>query len=159
MGHGRREVRKMEPNRNKKKGAYCPPPCEECGAVVGLENPGCKGCQRRMRARAHSRKYYRRRKRREGLEGVPVRKYNTLTQILPAQEAARRVGRRTCTQVQHTHAAGWYRRDKRCKARRRLHRAGYRRFRSCRVLAVTGGQDSTEEQDGWCFGWRQGAPG
>ena len=70
---------KTEPNRNKKKGAYCPPPCEECGAVVGLENPGCKTCQRRMRARAHSRKYYRRRKRREGLEGKPVRKYNTLT--------------------------------------------------------------------------------
>lgn len=69
----------MESNRNKKKGAYCPPPCEECGAVVGLENPGCKECQRRMRARAHSRKYYRRRKRREGLKDVPVRKYNTLT--------------------------------------------------------------------------------
>ena len=32
-----------------------------------------------MRARAHSRKYYRRRKRREELKGEPVRKYNTLT--------------------------------------------------------------------------------
>lgn len=69
----------MEPNRNKKKGAYCPPPCEECGAVVGLENPGCKECQRRMRARAHSRKYYRARQRSKKLEGTPVRKYNMLT--------------------------------------------------------------------------------
>ena len=70
----------MEPNRNKKKGAYCPPPpCEECGAVVGLENPGCKECQRRMRARAHSRKYYRAKHRSKKLEGTPVRKYNMLT--------------------------------------------------------------------------------
>lgn len=69
----------MEPNRNKKKGAYCPPPCEECGAVVGLENTGCKECQRRMRARAHSRKYYRAKQRRKELKGKPVRKYNTLT--------------------------------------------------------------------------------
>ena len=32
----------MEPNKDKKKGAYCPPPCEACGAVVGLETQGVR---------------------------------------------------------------------------------------------------------------------